>query len=77
MQVRNMPAHSDIVFEGFRQQEKVLGEFFHYVTQETPPSDAPQVQCTLKYLQACSKIVKNGLLSHDCVTDVNSSVLKL
>ena len=76
MQVRIMPTHKDVVQEGFVQQEQVLGELFHYVNQQTPPPDALQVQCTLKYLQACSKIFENGLLSHERVTDVNSNVLK-
>ena len=75
MQVRIIPTHKDIVQEGFIQQEKVLGELSHYVNQQTPPPDALQVQCTLKYLQACSKTFENGLLSHERVTDVNSNVL--
>lgn len=76
MQVRNTPAHYNIVHEGYIQQEQVLGELFHYVNQQTPPPDYPQVQCTLKYLQACNKIFENGFLSHDRVTSVNSNVLK-
>ena len=76
MQVRIMPTHKGIVQEGFVQQEQVFGELFHYVNQQTPPPDALQVQCTLKYLQACSKIFENGLLSHECVTDVNLTLVK-
>ncbi|XP_065907460.1 uncharacterized protein [Dysidea avara] len=55
------------------QQEQVLGELFDYTQQH---QDANQVKYTMKYLEACSKIFENGLLSHDRVTDVNSAILK-
>ena len=60
----------------FLQQEQVLGELYHYVNQQPPPADAPQVELTLKYLEACSKIFEEVLLSHDHVTDTNCDILK-
>jgi len=53
-----------------------LGELFHYVKQQPAPTDAGEVECTLKYLEACNKIFENGLLSHDRVFDRNSDILK-
>lgn len=58
------------------QQEQVLSELFQYVKQQPLPVDAAQVECTLKYLEACSKIFENGLLSHNRVIDTNSNILK-
>jgi hypothetical protein len=31
---------------------------------------------TLKYLEACNKIFRNGLLRHKRITDMNSDVLR-
>ena len=46
------------------------------MNQQPPLADAPQVELTLKYLEACSKIFEKGLLSHDRVTDTNCAILK-
>ena len=46
------------------------------MNQQPPPTDAPQIQLTLKYLEACNKIFENGLLSHDRVTDTNCDILR-
>lgn len=54
----------------------MLSELFHYTSQNPSPADALSVQCTRKYLEACSKIFERGLLSHTKVTDESSDVLK-
>jgi len=40
-------------------------ETFHYVKRQPPPADSAQVECTMKYLEAGSKVFENGLSSHE------------
>ena len=58
------------------QQEHVLTELFHYVSQSPPPSDTPNVKCTLHYLEACNKLFERGLLSHERVTSEKCELLR-
>ena len=43
-----------------------MTEVHSYITQNPPPTDAPSVRCTLKYLTGCN-MFERGLLSHDRV----------
>ncbi|XP_065894808.1 uncharacterized protein [Dysidea avara] len=58
------------------QQEQVLGELYWYANQEPTPPDAGVASETLEYLEACSRLFEKGFLSHDCVRDMNSDVIK-
>ena len=60
----------------FIQQEQVLGELFWYVNQNPPPNDAAKAQETFAYLEACSFIFEQGLLSHDQIKSLDSKVLQ-
>ena len=46
-----------------QEQVHVLTELFHYVNQSPPLDDATSVNCTLNYLEACSKLFEVGFLS--------------
>ncbi len=54
----------------------MLSELFRY-TEENPDQAAENGTAkTLAYLEACSKLFKNGFLSHNRVTDTKSKVLE-
>ena len=57
------------------QQEHVLTELYSYVDQNPPPSDAPSVKCTLKYLTACNQLFEQRFLSHKRVSSMEPEVL--
>lgn len=58
------------------QQEKVIAEIQTHLdsTQGSTTYDYDQV--TLSYLIALNKIFETGLLSHKCVSDLDSSPMK-
>jgi len=49
---------------------------FWYVNQDPTPSDSDTTNETLTYLQACHNLFELGFLSHEKVTNMNSTVLK-
>ncbi|XP_065887616.1 uncharacterized protein [Dysidea avara] len=57
------------------QQEQVLGELFDYLDQEPHPDDYHSVKNTLRYLEACSKILESGFLSHERVDSTNCKIV--
>ena len=57
------------------QQQEVLSEIYNYVHQNPPPEDSDSAKLTLAFLEACNKILEQGLLTHDKVTTCDSHVL--
>ena len=44
--------------------------------QTPPPEDAVTTSETLAYLEACSKLFEQRFLSHDCIHNMDSKILK-
>lgn len=57
------------------QQEQVLTELYSHLNQDTPPPDAPSVNCTFRYLTACNFMFEKGFLSHSKVSSQETEVL--
>ena len=56
--------------------KNVLTELNSYISQNPPPTDAPSVRCTLKYLTGCNLLFERGLLSHDRVHAKDTRVVE-
>ena len=54
----------------------MLSELYNYCQQTPAASDSSSTKLTLSYLEACSKIFEEGLLSHDKVKMPDCQVIK-
>jgi len=49
---------------------------YKYCNQSPAPSDSASVRLSLKYLEACNKLLENGFLGHRRIVSMQSPVLQ-